>query len=192
MARFTVEGPSLVTARVSNASAAGFRLCLYGQDDPIENNPEFCSTARNATVTRPSFEAGQTRFFAILIGTETNVSPFVDLTITYNANAGDLTLDNFRFVGTNEPSYNGFAIDLPTDGDGSLDFRSNFDPSGAFTYRLLIEQAGGGTVRDETGGPSQSVTSSDSVSGGETYRLSFRSPEAQSTALFVRAEISWP
>jgi len=181
-----------VTASVSNASATGFRLCLYGENGPIENNPTFCSTSRNATVTRPATDTGTSTFFATLIGTETNVSPSVDLTIRYNANAGDVTLDNFRFVGTNQPEYNGFTIDLPTLTNGSLQFDANFDPGGSFPYQLTIDQVGGGNVRNDGPGPASSVETTDSVNAGNTYRVAFRSPEAQSAADFVHARIRWP
>lgn len=188
---FRVDGQSFVSARVSGATASGFRLCLYGEDDPIENDPQFCSTSRNAVVTRPKLDSGTATYFATLIGTETNVSPVVDLTLTYNSNSGSATLDNFRYAGTNNPGYNGFTMEIPTAGGASLNFFARFDPGGSYRYHLVIQQVGGGDVRnDQPADPVAQVSTSDPV-GAATYRLTFENPEA-TVGEFVSSVISWP
>jgi len=154
---------------------------------------EDCSTAANASLAKPWAASGASTWYVTIIGTETNVSPFVDLQVSYNANSGDVVLNNFRYAGTNNPEYNGFSIDLPTSGAGSLDFLAQFDQGGSYTYDLEINEVGGGNVRnDQQAGPSASVSTSDQVSAGSTYRLRFGSPDATGGVGFLRAEISWP
>jgi hypothetical protein len=189
---FTVDGPSLVQAQITAASASGFRMCLYEENEP-EISAEDCSTAQNASLSKPWTESGQSRWYVTIIGTETNVSPYVDLAVSYNANNGRVFLDSFRFSGTNNPQYNGFTIDVQPVEGGSLDVFAQFDPNAPQTYHLTIGQVGGGVIRDDQPEePAASVTTTDEVSGGTAYRVTFSSPEENGAAGFVHAEISWP
>ncbi len=187
---FRVDGPSTVSVQVTASSAAGFRLCLYENGEGLVPDDD-CSTSRNATLTKPWADSGSSTWNVTIIGTETNVSPFVDLQVNYNANSGEVALNNFRFAGTNNPEYNGFVIDLPTGGAGSLDLSATLDaPS---SYDLVIDEVGGGNVRNDQDVPAvSSVNTNNQVSAGATYRLSFGSADATGAEGFVSAEISWP
>ena len=187
---FRVEGPSLVSAAVTNATGSGILLCLYEENESIEDNPGFCSRGRNAMVQRASLSAGSSTWLATLIGTGTAQSPSVDFTLRFNAAAPRAELSNFRFVGTFETSYNGFLTEVPALSDGDLRIRADFEGASE-SYRLVIEQAGGATLVDESGGGT-SLDRSAAVTGGNSYRVSLRSTEEASGAGFVHAVINWP
>ena len=187
---FRIDGPSLVSATVTNASGSGILLCLYEETESIEDNPGFCSRGRNATVQRASLSAGSSTWLATLIGTGTLQSPRVDLTLRFNAGAPRVELSSFRFVGTLDTSYNGFLAEVPAASDGELRIRADFEGASE-SYRLVMEVVGGATLVDESGSGT-SVDRSAAVTGGSSYRVSLRSPEEVSGAGFVHAVINWP
>ena len=187
---FRIEGPSSVSATVTNASGSGILLCLYEESESIEDNPGFCSRGRNAMVQRASFAPGSSTWLATLIGTETQQSPRVDLTLRFNAAAPRVELSSFRFVGTQEAAYNGFLAEVPALSDGELRMQADFEGASE-SYRLLMERVGGATLVDESGSGS-SVDRSTPVTGGSSYRVSLRSTEEVSGAGFVHAVINWP
>jgi hypothetical protein len=102
-----------------------------------------------------------------------------------------MTLDNFRYVGTQELAYNGFSAEMPANADGNLRVQANFDDGQSHAYRLVIERVGGPILVDESG-VDQSVDTEVAVTGGSTNGVSFRSTEEVSGAGFVHAVISWP
>ena len=187
---FRIEGPSFVSATVTNASGSGILLCLYEENESIEDNPGFCARGRNAKVQRVSLAPGSSTWLATLIGTETLQSPRVDLTLRFHAAAPRVELSSFRFVGTQETAYNGFLAEVPAVSDGDLRIQADFEGESE-SYRLVVENVGGATLVDESGSGS-SVGRSTAVTGGSSYRVSLRSPEEVSGAGFVHAVINWP
>jgi hypothetical protein len=187
IATFDVDGQSLITATVSGATATGIRLCVWREADFEEGD---CVRGRNVSTTQLVTESGASTWHVSLLGTSSNVSPSADLTVTYNAIAGRVTLDNFRFVGTFDTAYNGFLVEVPAAGDGQLAIDANFEGDSS-NWRLMMERVGDQSLLDESG-TSTTVARAVAITGGSSYRVSLRSPDEVSGAGFVHAVISWP
>jgi hypothetical protein len=140
------------------------------------------------------FDAGQTTWTLSLIGSEQALGPVVDLTLEFNANAPQVTFENLRFQGVPAPNYNGVTAAVDTTGPGELRVAGSFDPGEQHGYRVVIEEAGVGVVKDETGGPTSSFFVTHAVEAVTTYRITVSNPNtsAEPAPVFLRATFSWP
>jgi len=186
--QFFVDGPSLISARLSGVSAGRVRMCMLREaQDPQRE----CITVRGGTLSRAVFDAGQTEWAVTLIGTSQNFA-YATLTIEFNSLSPDVRLDSFRFNGTNDPRYNGFQVVLGAGADGDLRLRAEFDGKQLqWHMNVAIDDA---TVFDQTG-DSTSVDESTALSSGVVYSLTFSEPEAVPTGglpALVGARLTWP
>lgn len=193
---FTVDGPSLLTAQLSDVSAGSVRMCLSRQAADPERA---CRTMRNGVLRRAVFDAGQTTWNVSLIGTSDLASPFVTLTLGFNSLSPTVHLDSFRFNGTTDPHYNGFVVGLTAAADGNLRVQASFDDGqgNPYQYHLVITRTGNSEVlADQAGGPQGSLDVSLGLLGGEAYRVELGEPEVQAGgglfAVFVDATLTWP
>ena len=193
---FVVDGPSLISADLSNVSAGQVRLCLSRQATDPERE---CRTTRNGGLERAVFDAGQSQWIVSMIGTSDLASPFVTLTVRFNALSPNVQLNSFRFNGTTDPHYNGFNVGLSAAVNGNLRIQASFDDGNdnPYQYHLSITPtAGGPPLVDQNGGPQGSVDLSFAVSGGQGYLVELDEPEdlagGGQFAVFVDATLSWP
>ena len=195
---FVIDGPSLISAQLSDVSAGKVRLCLSRQaTDPQRE----CRTTRNGSLERAVFDSGRTEWNVTMIGT-TQAFPFATLTLRFNALSPSVHVDSFRFNGTVDPHYNGFVARLTAGGDGNLRIQATFADTDQsqddnYPYHLVITPVGGGpAVVDQTGGPQGSLDVSFGLATGQTYRVELSEPEETAGgglfAVFVDATLTWP
>jgi hypothetical protein len=188
---FTVDGPSLLRARLSDVPSGGrVRLCMFREQ---VNDERDCARLRNGTLERTVTDTGSSEWTVSMLGVDS--APRVTLTVDFNAQQPAVELGSFRYNGTTDNAYNGFLVQVPAAANGQLQLAADFE-GGSFTYHLVVEPTGGGAaIVDQTGGPSGSIDASESVSGGQNYRVSVRSPDAavnSPTSVFIHAVLSWP
>jgi hypothetical protein len=188
---FAVDGQSLIGARLSNVSAGHVRMCLW-QGDLVTDKT--CRTVHNGGIQLPVFDTGQTPWTLTLLGTDAGITPTADLTLDFNANAPSVTLDSFRFNGTDTPSYNGFVAEIDAQSGGDFHLDASFG-GGAFMSHLVIERLGsaGGVVYDQTNASVPDFGATQHVSNGHSYRVTLSNPDANEIVpVFVKTTLTWP
>jgi hypothetical protein len=192
---FVVDGPSLITAELSNVSAGRVRMCLGRNAIDPQND---CQNMRNGSISRAVFDSGESDWRVTLIGVSADVSPFVTLTLSFNATIANVHLDSFRFNGTTDAHYNGFIARLAAVDSGDLSIQATFDDGhdNPYQYTLVLTRLSDNAVDDRSGGPSGSLNESFPVTTGETYRVELSEPEefagGGAFAVFVDATLTWP
>lgn len=193
---FVVDGPSLISAQLSNVSSGSVRMCL--SRNALDPQRE-CRTAHNGGLLRVALDAGQSEWNVTLIGASDAASPFVTLTLRFNALSPTVRLDSFRFNGTIDPHYNGFAASVEAGAAGNVRVRASFDDGhgNPYQYHLVITRTvNSEVVADQSGGPQGNLDVSFALLGGELYRVELAEPEVQAGgglfAVFVDATLTWP
>lgn len=194
---FTVEGQSLIEARTSAASAGGVRMCLWREalDDQRE-----CRSGRNMAISRAVLDAGFTTWHVSLVGPREQISPFVDLTLRFNASEPRVELDNFRYVGTTFAEYNGFLAQFAVASRGGMRVEAEFEDgqNGEYPNHLIIGPVGGAATYDQDSSPNVSSGFSviHPIGGRGDWRVELRNPDELAAdgllAVFVRAILTWP
>ena len=105
-------------------SGSHVRMCLSPGDDPTDKT---CRTTTGGGLTRTVTDAGATSWVLRLIGTDLGVMPVATMTLDFNANSGNVTLDSFRFQGTDAAAYNGFVAEVGAIGGGDLQLDATLD-----------------------------------------------------------------
>lgn len=193
---FIVDGPSLINAQLSGVSAGRVRMCLgRNASDPQRE----CQSMRNGNLSRAVFDGGESDWIVTLIGISDVVSPFVTLTLSFNATVANVHLDSFRFNGTTDPHYNGFIARFSAVDSGNFNMQASFDDGHDNPYQyhaVLIRLSDSAVLVDQTGGPQGSVNVSSPVTSAEAYRLELSEPEelagGGAFAVFVDATLTWP
>jgi hypothetical protein len=192
---FVVDGPSLVTAELSNVSGGRVRMCLGRNAIDPQND---CQTMRNGSISRAVFDAGESDWRVTLIGVSDG-SPFVTLTLSFNADFANVHLDSFRFNGTTDAHYNGFIARLDAVNSDNMNLQASFDDGhdNPYQYHAVITRTSNDEVLlDQTGGPQGSVSISQPLTAGEGYRVELSEPEefagGGQFAVFVDATLTWP
>lgn len=193
---FVVDGPSEIAATLSDVTAGQVEMCLWlgDADNVLEQE---CQTSGGGQLVRSIVAPGQTTWTVSLIGATAGTSPSVSLAIAFNALVPGVTLDLLRFQGTDIENYNGLTAEIPMTAAGQLDLAASFDDGagGLYPYRLVVERLGdqGGVVHNSTGGPTDSIELSQTVSAGRTYRLTLENTQQQAgQQVFLRATLTWP
>ncbi len=192
---FTVEGQSLVEARVSEASASGVRICLWRE---AVNDERECRSGRNMVLTRAVLDAGFSTWHVSLVGPREPVSPHVNLTLRFNASQPLIDLDNFRYVGTSAADYNGFLAQVGTGSQGGIRVIASFEDSegGDYPYHLIIGPVGSAPTYDQTSGEVSGFDIIHPNNAAGDWRVELRNPDEFAAGgllpVFVQAELRWP
>jgi hypothetical protein len=185
-----VDGPSIITAELRNVNAGKVRMCVVRRNEP---DPEKeCINAHSGRISRPVFDAGQTEWNVTLLGTSGVAGQFATLDVTFNSLSPRLTLDSFRFNGTNDPHNNGFEIVFgPNDASGDFRLRAVFSDDNPYTWHLHVgpDDASG---FDKYGGPSTSVNETTAIDSGVAYSVLFEYPEPSAAVLLDDVVLTWP
>jgi hypothetical protein len=186
---FGVDGPSLIRAELSNASARA-RVCLW-QGNQVQARQ--CDDIRNGVLERATFDTGSSNWTLTLISTSTTAGAVVDLALDFNATAPTADLRDFRFQGTPTPAYNGYTAAVEANGTGDLTVTGDFDFGEQHSWHVVVQVAGQGTVKDESGGPSNSfsVTAED-VTSDVLVSVTNPNTSAEALPVFLRSTLSWP
>jgi hypothetical protein len=192
---FNVDGDSLINAQLSNSSGP-VRLCIWleAPDDQRE-----CHTVRTGGFSKAVAGMAASTWHVSIIGPANAPPPVATLTVHFNANAPSVTLDNFRYLGSATPNYNGFQAQMTTQSDGDMHVQAAFDdggsPSGSYDYQLVIQPTAGDPICCPGGGPSSSIDQTQPVSGSVSYTVSLADPDPvanPASPVFVAATINWP
>jgi hypothetical protein len=183
-----VDGPSLITVRLSNVSSTTVAVCIIRQD----LGGDSACNERNRPVTMLVTDAGPSIWLVSARGRTESVAPTADLSVSFNALSPAATLRNFRYVGTSDPARNGFTAEVTVGADGMIRVQGNFEED-SFTHRVVVDDAG----YDKTNGPSNTFETDPDppVSAGRDYRISVSSPDTVTKpdgAAFMIATITWP
>jgi len=187
---FQVDGPSLI--RVTLSDTTGRSCVRLWRGDEI---PETCTARlRNGTTEQPVFDAGQTSWTVSLIGVEQALGPVVDLTVDFNAIAPQVRVENLRFQGQPAPNYSGIDASIDALNGGELTIAGAFDFGQAHMYRVVIEQAGGPTLQDQTYDPANTFSVTQAVTPATSYNVSVSNPNtsAEPMPVFLRMTFTWP
>ena len=191
-----IDGQSMLTASVSDVSLGPVRLCIFREDT---NDERECKTVRNnGALQKPVVDQGYSTWTVSVIGWDANVTPFVTLTVAFNANSPSVHIDSFRYNGSIDDHYNGFEAVVQTTGAGDLSLQAAFDDgnNGEFNYHAVVWPKGGAPILDETSdNPQGSLDVSVGVDANRTYHVSLLDPDEYSStevAVFVAATLSWP
>src|SRR3954453_2868531 len=104
---FEIDGPSNLTARGTGATGS-VQLCVWRE---AVDDERVCQTGRSVTIMHPVFDSDTTLWHVSMIGAR-GVAPSASLMVAFNANAPSVSLDDFRFYGSSNPPYNGFAVEF--------------------------------------------------------------------------------
>jgi hypothetical protein len=185
---FSVDGQSLISARLTSISAGPVRMCLWKGDDVT--NKLCAANERKPKIEQAVFDSGTTTWHLSLIGANNNISPYVTLVLDFNADAPSVHFDNLRFLGTPMPDYNGVAVTVATEGSGTIAVSGTFDPVPPQAYRVVIDPSG----FDQTGGSTTGFSLNQPVDAGTSYQVTIENPNTQveQSPVFLSAIISWP
>jgi hypothetical protein len=186
---FFVDGPSLISARLSGVNDGKVRMCLLrNEQDPQRE----CITAHGGTLSRAVFDVGRTAWNVTLIGAAETLGQYGTLDLTFNALNPELRLDSFRFNGTGDPRNNGFEIVLgPNLLAGDFHLHAEFSDGSPHPWHLRVapDDAAG---FDQTGGPSTFVDVTTALESGTVYSVLFENPEASASVLLDNVSLTWP
>lgn len=186
---FRVDGPSLISARLSGVNAGKVRMCLSRDGANIERE---CIIVRGGSLSRAVFDAGRSDWIVSLIGVSETVAQFATLDLTFNSLSPELRLDSFRFNGTSDPHNNGFEVVFgPDDAAGDFRIRAEFSDGNLHPWHLRVapDDAPG---FDQNGGPSFSVDVTTAIDSGTVYSVLFESPELSAAVLLDNVSLTWP
>jgi hypothetical protein len=187
---FNVDGPSHITAVLSNSSGK-VRMCLW-PGNLVEQRE--CRTARNGRLDHVVLDAGQTSWTVSLIGFDEITSPTVDFTLDFNATAPLVTFENLRFQGIPIENYNGITVEVDA-GVGHTQVEGTFDPGQMHAYRVVATHLPSGTLAADETGPATNhfvvALDDDEIT---TYSITVSNPNESAEALpiFLEAKFSWP
>lgn len=191
--RFAVDGPSVIRANLT--STGKVRMCLW-RGSQVQDRQ--CTTIKNGVLEQGVLDAGSTSWTLTLIGVpppENPAAPTVDLALDFNAVSPAVTVENLRFQGDSVEHYNGITASIDALNAGDLVIDGAFDIGEQHSYHVVIEQlgAGGGVVKDETGGPANAFEVTQAVSAATTYRAAVSNPNpvAEPLPVFVKVRITW-
>jgi hypothetical protein len=188
---FAVDGPSIVTARLSGVNSGKVRMCLRGPG--ITPN---CIEKHEGTIVQPVYELGQGDWNVSLIGISGVPGQYATVTIDFNSVSPDIALDSFRFNGTSDPTNNGFELVFgPNETSGDFHFKAFFDDGNSYMWHLHVgpDDAAG----FDQDGTSSAVNVTTPIDAGTVYTVRFQSPEftptgATGPVILDGVELTWP
>jgi len=185
---FEIDGPSNLSASVSGATGS-VQLCVWRE---AVDDERVCRTGRSVMITHPVTDLDSTLWHVSMIGAR-GVAPSAALTVVFNANAPSVSLDDFRFYGSSNPPYNGFAAEFDA-AAGPISAQGAFDDGqdGAYDYHLVVQAAGSDALVDTTDNGTSFAVQKDASAGH--YVVSIVDPDPLANpglAVFVTATITW-
>ena len=188
---FTTDGPTIVRAELSDATARS-RVCLWVGTD-IANRQ--CDTMRNGAIQVPVFDNIARQWTLSLIGANETSAPTVDLTLGFNANAPMVDFTNLRYQGMPTPAYNGLSAAVDTLATGQLTVNGSFDLGQLHNYDAIISEAGVGEVQHVTSeAPVASFSVVQEVTAETSYLVAITNPNpsAEPAPVFLHLTFAWP
>lgn len=189
---FNVDGPSLISAQLSDATGRS-RVCLW-QGNLVEQRQ--CMSMRNGRLEHAVFDAGQTSWTLSLIGIDAETSPTIDLTLDFNATSPLVTFENLRFQGIPIENYNGITAEVDAPQAGQLNITGTFDVGELHAYRVVVTELvpPEGVVSDQTGPPTNQfvVAVDEDVPASWSVTISNPNASAETLPVFLEAKFSWP
>ena len=189
---FSVDGPSLIRAQLSNSSGDA-RVCLWPGNLVQQRE---CETIRDGSLEHVVLDAGQTTWTLSLIGFDATTAPVLDLTLDFNATAPLVTFENLRFQGVPVANYNGITAEVDASAAGELRVEGTFEIGELHPSRVTITRLGdgGGVVYDQTNAPQNTFVATFAVTEPATFSTTVSNPSesAEPLPVFLEAKFSWP
>jgi hypothetical protein len=180
---FRSEGPGQVLARLYRASEGRVRFCLTRK-----GGTGTCVESDHGTLIGSTEASGKTVWTVTAIGTA-GVAPTADVRLVFRTTDPRLTLEGFRFEGTDRPGYNGIEAELLSE-EGDFRIDADWDGPERPWRAQLVDADGGGTVA-ETEGTGNDLRLESPV-GATRLHLSVTNTEALSDQpVFLHAQIRW-
>ena len=186
-----IDGPSVLSAHLTDVSGGTVQVCLIRQD---KQERRICNGRSGNGPAQTTVTDTGSSVWAVQVSSRDGNAPTATLIVDFNAMSPTATLTSFRYVGTQDPSRNGFVVQVDCFADGQLQINGSFD-SDPQNYHLVIKPTDGGPIYDQTDGPSQAFSTMVAASNQTSYQITLSAPDATTTnsaTAFVRASISWP
>ena len=185
-----VDGPSVITARLSNVSGSTVRLCILRQDrdaDTVCNQPR-----TNGPAVAVFTGDGPSLWLVQAQGRGDSNPPTGNLTVTFNSLEPLVTLRSFRFNGTSDEARNGFTAVFTSTNEGEIAVRGNFDED-SFNYRLTLQPCSIETCDVTDAGQNFELTAPGAARTDYSVRVAStdETTEPSGASAFVQATISW-
>jgi hypothetical protein len=191
---FSAEGPGVIRAQLSRVTGR-VRACVW-RGDARSRNEVSCRVMRRGDVERTIEGDGPQAWTVSLIGAQGNVSPSLDLRLTYPTNDAGIRLEGFRFQGSEIENYNGFTAELRAASTGPIRVSATLDDGegGAHLYGLVIQEVAGGPAQPFIAeNHSSSLDETTEGVAERSYRVTLENRQAVSeTAVMLSAQLDWP
>lgn len=181
---FRSEGPGQVGAHLGRTSGGDVRLCLGRK-----GSTQTCIEANKADLTDASAVPGKVIWVVTAIGIGP-ASPIADLRIVFRSTKPGVTLDGFRFQGTQNPGYNGVEADFDV-GTGSVHATGQWGGAVRSWRATLTDPQAGGALGDASGRGNDLLL--DAAVTPRRVHLSLTNTELLAAQeVFLHAVIRWP
>jgi hypothetical protein len=127
---FDTDGPGTVTVKLVRATATDLHFCLMRI-----GGSQTCQDGDHAVLNGTTSAAGKTSWVVSGIGTS-GASPIADVVINFGALHPNVTVNDFRFQGTENSGFNGVEADL-NNGPGTIKVRGTITSSHPWRVRLV-------------------------------------------------------
>jgi hypothetical protein len=182
---FSTDGPGIIQAQyITHAPQGGARMCLKAA-----TGFQACKNIFNGTVVAKAI-SGHNDWTVTLRGVGL-FTPVADVVLTFPARTPTVTITHARLDGRTLENYNGIRVRVAPRSDGNLHLVASWTRDLIYGVDLVNVTNGAGnmSLRD---GPARNTDKTLAVTGGATWKLSFRGQEAGHRGTDLTATISWP
>ena len=182
---FSTDGPGIIQAQyITHAPQGAARMCLKAA-----TGFQACKNIFNGTVVARAI-SGHNDWTVTLRGVGL-FTPVADVVLTFPARSPTVTITHARLDGRVLENYNGIRVRVAPRSDGNLHLVASWTRDLIYGVELVNETNGAGNMSLREG-PARSTDKTLAVTGGATWKLTFRGPEAGHRGTDLTATISWP
>jgi hypothetical protein len=184
---FSTDGPGVIQAKFITRAPQGLaKMCLKAGTRLL-----ICKNIDNGTVTAKAI-SGHNDWTVTLRGMGI-FTPVADVVLSFPARSPSVTITHARFDGRVLENYNGIKVRVTPRADGNLHLVAGWSGHNlVYGVELVNETNGLGNVSFRNEGPAPETDKTLAVTGGASWRLTLRSPEAGHRETDLTATISWP
>jgi hypothetical protein len=182
---FSTDGPGIIQVQyITHAPQGAARMCLKAA-----TGFQACKNIFNGTVVARAI-SGHNDWTVTLRGVGL-FTPVADVVLTFPTRSPTVTITHARLDGRVLENYNGIRVRVAPRSDGNLHLVASWTRDLIYGVELVNETNGAGNMSLREG-PARSTDKTLAVTGGATWKLTFRGPEAGHRGTDLTATISWP
>jgi hypothetical protein len=182
---FSTDGPGIIQVQyITHAPQGAARMCLKAA-----TGFQACKNIFNGTVVARAI-SGHNDWTVTLRGVGL-FTPVADVVLTFPTRSPTVTITHARLDGRVLENYNGIRVRVAPRSDGNLHLVASWTRELIYGVELVNETNGAGNMSLREG-PARSTDKTLAVTGGATWKLIFRGPEAGHRGTDLTATISWP